>query len=128
MNCFGANSTFGQLADAEGAVLFLGAPLSANTFVHHVEEMADVPYRFHKVFPGQIVNGDTTTPIQLTYRVKPQQGSRPYAWDRIEQELLANGLLHRAPIGQGIALYFRARPLRDYWMQQLSNDPYALLF
>ena len=126
-SCFDAASTFGELAEAEGAVLFLGAPLSANTFVHHAEELCDVPYRFHKLFPGQVLWNNTSTPTQLTYRVRPLTDSRPYAWGRIEGELLAQGLLQEAPIGKGRALFFRAHELRHYWMRQLSKDPHALL-
>lgn len=54
------NGCFGKLING-GKILFLGAPLSKNTFVHSLEEMADVPNRFTQhiyTFYTKDENGD----------------------------------------------------------------------
>ncbi len=126
-NCFDEGSTFGELASADGAIVFLGAPLSANTFIHHVEEICDVPYRVHKIFPGQVTWQGGSLDTALTYRVRPLDGTVQYAWERIEMDLLQNGLMKEVPAGEGRALIFKAQELRSYWTQQLRLNPYALL-
>jgi len=126
-NCFDDQSTFGELVRAGGAVLFLGAPLNANTFVHHVEELSKVPYRFHKTFSGTVVWGQTSYPTQLTYRVRPMDGSVQYRWDRIEAQLLDKQIVHSFPAGRGRALFFTASKLQAYWLRQLQADPRALI-
>ncbi len=126
-NCFDQQSTFGELVAADGVVLFLGAPLSANTFVHHVEEICDVPYRTHKQFSGHIIRNGVSQPANLTYRVRPLDGSVQYDWDRIEIELTEEGILKKAVVGATQALFFQARQLRDYWSRQIQANPRALL-
>ncbi len=42
----GVNNCFGILKDINAKILFLGAPLSKNTFIHSIEEEFHVPDRF----------------------------------------------------------------------------------
>lgn len=42
----GVKNCFGILADLDAKILFLGAPLSKNTFIHSIEEEMNVPDRF----------------------------------------------------------------------------------
>ncbi len=50
-----ATSTFSVLADADGVVLFFWLLCVSSTFVHYAEEISDVPYRSHKIFPRDVV-------------------------------------------------------------------------
>lgn len=113
-NCFGEHSLFAELVRRDGYVFFLGAPFSSNTFLHHIEEVADVSYRHHKRFDGAVIDGDQRRPVSLVYRVRPlTAGSEGvYDWKRLEDDLMARGILSRRGL-QG--LFFRARDLFDYW-------------
>lgn len=42
----GVNGCFGSLKNMNAKILFLGAPLSKNTFIHSIEEEMNVPDRF----------------------------------------------------------------------------------
>lgn len=44
----GRNGCWGKLIDRKAKILFLGAPLSTNTFIHGVEEWIDIPNRLAK--------------------------------------------------------------------------------
>ena len=62
--CFGPDSPFAALSAMakEGdsqvflATLGIDLPPSALTFIHHLEEAAAVPYRYHKVFTGTVTD------------------------------------------------------------------------
>lgn len=59
---------WGRLYDRDAKILFLGCPLSKNTFIHGVEEMADVPLRFtEKPVSFSIVTHDErgTIPVEV---------------------------------------------------------------
>lgn len=58
---YGSDSPFALLHEMDGRIAVLDLPdRHSMTFYHHVEEMNDVPYRFHKRFTGDYttVSGD----------------------------------------------------------------------
>jgi len=128
-NCFGDTSTFAELVAQEGSIGFLGASFSSNTFLHHVEELADVGYRQHKLFPGTVKNKDRTTPVTLTYRVRPLDppDSVVYDWERLESDLHKQGILRATQLGTVRFQTLRASSLLEFWLQQLRRDPLYLL-
>jgi aminoglycoside 3-N-acetyltransferase len=57
-------SVFGKLRDLDAKIMIIGLDYTHSfTFVHHVEEMEGVNYRFKKAFTGQVTdeNGVTVT-------------------------------------------------------------------
>ena len=51
---YGEDSPFGMLHKLHGKIAALNLPYErCMTFVHHVEEMENVPYRYHKKFTGK---------------------------------------------------------------------------
>ena len=58
------NSVFGKLRDLDGKIMIIGLDYTHSlTFVHHVEQMEGVDYRYIKEFSGEVTdeNGHTTT-------------------------------------------------------------------
>lgn len=56
------NSLFGKLRDLDGKIMIIGLDYTHSlTFVHHVEQMEGVDYRYIKAFTGQVTdeNGQT---------------------------------------------------------------------
>ena len=102
-SAYGADSPFGMLRvlDAKIAVLDLEDQHSM-TFYHHVEEVKQVPYRYHKAFSGDYTDAHGKTTHQ-TYSI--------YVRD------LAQGVLtHVNPAGECLwraGLYKGDRPLVD---------------
>ena len=127
-NPFSAQSTFGELVEYRSVVIFFGADFSSNTFIHHVEEIMDIGYRYIKPFPGTInLDGDRRR-IVVQYRVRPLvNGAVDYDWDRLYGDLVANGILHGFPLGNGCLLGYRADHLLEYWSAKLQEDEFYLL-
>lgn len=128
-NCFGGQSLFAELVERDGVIGFLGAPFSSNTFLHHVEEVCDVTYRFHKTFSGTVVDGEQQREVTLLYRVRPLDGRSAvvYDWPRLEADLVERGILRRFVLPRSHGLFFRARDLMHYWTSAIRREERFLL-
>jgi aminoglycoside 3-N-acetyltransferase len=59
---YGPDSPFAILRELDGKIAILDLPDQRSmTFYHHVEEMNNVPYRYHKTFAGNYTGSDGTT-------------------------------------------------------------------
>jgi aminoglycoside 3-N-acetyltransferase len=59
---YGADSPFARLRELGGRIAILDLPdQHSMTFYHHVEEMKNVPYRFHKSFAGDYTDSSGVT-------------------------------------------------------------------
>ena len=92
-----ALDTIHKLKDVK--FLFFGVRMGAGfTYLHYIEKMLDVPYRYDQVFTGNIINADTkyskTQSIHTAcYGVKPAE------FFYFEEELENKGLLKKVPLG-----------------------------
>lgn len=128
INPFGADSVFAQLHARKGTVAFLGAGFEANTFLHFVEESAQIEYRYIKVFEGEIIESGKRTPWKIDYRVRPQvEGAAEYDWRRILKDLEKARILKKASVGHGSLLWYNTGELFDFWISKIRNDPLYLL-
>lgn len=127
-NPFSGGSTFGEMVSKQTQVVFFGAQFDANTFIHHVEEMMEIGYRYLKPFPGEIIAPDGSLErITLQYRVRPLDGSLEYDWHRLEAELVDEGLLQKFPLGHGHIMHYRADQLLARWSEKIRADELYLL-
>jgi aminoglycoside 3-N-acetyltransferase len=127
-NPFSVESTFGELVEAKARIVFFGARFSGNTFIHHVEEIMNIGYRYIKPFAGVIIEPDgTSQKITLQYRVRPLDGGLTYDWEALEVDLDAKGLLGKQPLGQGFLMHYRADLLLEYWSAKIQEDELYLL-
>lgn len=56
---YGGDSPFGKLRELDGKIAAIGLPdHKCMTFYHHVEELHNVPYRYHKEFKGVYTDFD----------------------------------------------------------------------
>lgn len=127
-NAFDDASAFGRLRLAGGGVVFLGAGPSANTFIHHVEEAAGIPYRYLKPFAGVIEMADGPQPVTVLYRVRPvEPGAVEYDWQRLASDLRSRRILLAFPMGNARLEFYRAQELYAYWLERLAEDEHFLL-
>ena len=80
--------------------LFFGAELSeCFTYVHYVEKMMNVPYRYDQPFEGNIIYSDGTIARRVQYIHTQCEGVKiPFKYDYFEDQLLRNGLLKKIRI------------------------------
>ncbi len=62
------SSVFGKLRDLDGKIMIIGLDYTHSlTFVHHVEQMEGVDYRFIKAFSGEVTDADGLTTTDTFY-------------------------------------------------------------
>ena len=69
-DCFGPDSVFAYLRDVDAQILFFGVAATANTYVHHLEQVLGVGYRYFKDFSGSVVTADGATATTVSYFVR----------------------------------------------------------
>lgn len=127
-NPFDEDSTFARLRHSNAAVVFLGAPFATNTFLHHVEERAEIGYRYLKPFPGVVQDAGRAIPVRLQYRVRPlQDGVVAYDWNRLALELGRAGVLKVSSFHGVPLLSYEAGRLAEFWGERLARDEFCLL-
>jgi aminoglycoside 3-N-acetyltransferase len=121
-NPLSGTSTFGELVARRASVAFFGA-LVGNTFLHHIEDVMEVGYRYMKSFPGVVRRDGADRQIVLRYRVRPLvQGTGDYDIERVARDLFDAKLLHQAPLGNGKLFWFRADRMVEYGCMRVKED------
>lgn len=123
-SCYGEGSTFQRLREAGGKVCTLGIGLYWATFRHHIEEMANVPFRFKKLFTGWIKEGGEQRRESWVYYAAPFiENCAP---DGVPLEIKAReaGLIHKAAVGRGELLCIGAQEYFEFGMTELKKNPW----
>lgn len=69
VDCFGPGTIFEYMYEVDAKGISIGIPiLEGLTYVHHVEQMVGVPYRYHKEFTAQYTDADGVC-SERTYRM-----------------------------------------------------------
>jgi len=123
-NVFGKDSTFAELVKNKATILFIGANLTSNTFVHHVEEVVGVGYRYPKIFSGVIRTGSDArdSDFDISYRVRPLEIDTSRDWAVLTNDLVKRGYLRKFRLGRGFAYFYRADEVFDYWCSCVEKD------
>lgn len=120
---FGEQSIFGKVRAKNGKLVFLGVSLQACTFIHYVEQMHKVPYRFMKTFYGTIKNGNKTYQTDATYYVRYLDKNVNLDLKRLEEHLLKTQLMVEVKIGESHLLVVDAETLLNEGSKLLDRDP-----
>jgi aminoglycoside N3'-acetyltransferase len=125
----GRGSDFEALEQAGFHLLLLGCKFNEGcTFLHHVEALAEVPYRHWLDLSRTVIDPVTATPQAITVRYYAR-GSEEWrnAFDTMQEPLRAAGLLQEAPAPYGRSFLVRLSDLRAIATEMLAANPYALV-
>jgi aminoglycoside 3-N-acetyltransferase len=121
-SCFGEDSVYARLIEADGAVCNIGIG-SHSALLHHVEQKLRVPYRYLKSFDGvSIVDGERrATRIEYNVRALDRPEHHPY-FMRLDHDARADGSLATAALGRGEMNLMRARRMEELARDGLARD------
>lgn len=123
--CFGPDSVFDRLRRHDAKICTLGVSLYFATFLHHIEEFAEVPFRFRKPFRGTIrENGIDHTETWLYFAAPqgvPNCKKDPLPLERAVRQA---GIVSVAPVGRGEVMVVEARKYFDEGIRQLAMNPW----
>ncbi len=122
----GMETPFGRLAGREdGYVVFLGVGLQCNTTFHHVEEVTGVAYHMQEApVEATIVDYDGQTRLARLrlHRYGPRRN-----FGRPEPYFLAKGIEQLGRIGNCTVRILRVKPMVEYTVARVRQDPEYLL-
>jgi aminoglycoside 3-N-acetyltransferase len=128
IDCFGADSVFALLHEADAKLLFFGVDFEFCTFVYRVEQQLGVPYRYMKGFRGDVVAAERRTPVTARYFVRDLDAGVENAFLPLAAELSARGLLGEHRIARGPRmLCCTARDVYDVAVEKVHEQPDYLL-
>lgn len=114
---------FGSLYDEEGQIMFLGAPLTTNTFIHGVEEWLNVPERLRTDIRKITVidyNNETTL-VDLTGHYNPY-GDVSKNYDKLEEALIYKGIAKVFYFGDAKCFLVQVKEMADLVVEFLKKD------
>lgn len=126
--CFGAGSVFERLVRADVLVCLVGVPLDEVTQLHHSEEVAGVPFRYRKLFTGEVRAEDGRLRRRgWTYAVHLQADAADRAREpeRLERAARDAGVTVAARAGATEVQAVRAAAFHAVVLQLLREDPWA---
>lgn len=99
----GPGSAFDRLHNQKNVkfLMFGGEFGESFTYVHHVEKMLEVPYRYDQSFTGEIIDADGNTRTETWSIHTACGGIEPRCFYDLEEELVAAGIMKRARLGDG---------------------------
>lgn len=69
-DCFGNKTFFDILFKSNAKIITMGCSLNTITFVHYVEQINKVSYRYFKKFNGKIINNGNSLKVNTRYFVR----------------------------------------------------------
>ncbi|MBV4430581.1 AAC(3) family N-acetyltransferase [Clostridium tyrobutyricum] len=124
---FGKGSIFDKVKQANGKLVFFGAPFQSCTYLHYVEQMHGIPYRYMKDFKGKIKNGEKIYDDSCTFFVRYLNSNVVLDTSRLEKYLLENNIMKKVSVGSGEILVVGARQLYNTGFKLLDRDIYYFL-
>ena len=128
LSSFGLGSPYALMYDLEAINIAIGIDLVGGaTFLHHSEEIAQVPYRLYKEFPGEVSdkNGERLPKIYKMF-VREITDTHEYdnIWSHVRDDFAANGMVIQGNLKSAPLIAFRIKQTHDYFLDRLQIDPY----
>ena len=116
------NGPWGRLLDRRAVILFIGADLTKNTYMHGVEEWLQIPENLtdsQEMLYSRKADGAVVPVAQ--YRHK---GSRSECFDKMEEIFLENGAMHIGRFGEATARVCDVVRMTEILMVMLNRNPW----
>lgn len=115
------NSPWGKLYDRKAKILFLGTTMSCNTFMHVIEEYAEVPGLLHPY----IWRYTATDYDGKTHKIEFQRHVPHHNWyySTVEPELIENKIAKKVKFGSADCHLVDAVLETDYMLKRLKETP-----
>lgn len=121
---FSENSIFNDLVQLDGEILMFGVGFESFTFLHHIEHLSNIPYRYEKSFAGEVIDKGNTLKVEVTFHVRPKGLNLEYDFEKIGDLLIESKAALKVNSNE---LLISARSSLEVVSKMLSLDPFILL-
>lgn len=127
-SAFDEDSVFGRLRRTDAKILFFNCPFDNCTFVHHIEKMHGVDYRYDKVFTGQVRKDGVWSEGSASHFVRPLDRDVENSFRRFSESAERDGILKFARLGEhGFVSVASSQRLFDAGCRAIDEEPYIFL-
>lgn len=123
---FGIEGDYAELRERNGHVIFFGASIDSLTYIHFIETLVDVPYRYVKIFEGKLKSESQIKSVSMKYLVRPLGLSLEYDWEKVHQEFKDAKIIQKIDNFGSYEIY-NARVLADFMLSRYTQDIYWTL-
>lgn len=126
---FGPDSGFDRLHRAGNVkFLFFGAEFAEYfTYIHYIEKVLEVPYRFDMFFTGTIIDHDDHA-FKHTHAIHTQCGGvRLKSFALLKEELIRTGLLKMGRLGDGELACVSEKAVFQTVVEKINKDPFSFV-
>jgi aminoglycoside 3-N-acetyltransferase len=125
---FGEGSPNDILYKLEGINIGLGTNfIGGATFLHHTEEVAKVPYRLYKEFPGKVLGKDgqeVGEAFKMYVRDIQEDFEYDNIWGHVWDDFVGFGLVNQLKLSGANIFSLNIGPTHDFFNEQIQADPY----
>lgn len=118
------NGCFAGLYDEEAQLLFLGATLKTNTFIHSIEEWLNIPDRINpqsRKIKLLLEDGNTR---EIDYHSHySSRGNVSKNYDKLLIPMLDMGIAKEVKIGDATSYVVEVKPMADWVVRLLKENP-----
>lgn len=125
---FGIGSVFDRMMKIGGKIVCFNVRFQeCCTFVHHIEEMHGVDYRYFKTFEGKMILDRIEQNVRAVNYVRDLDRDVNSDFDRFAELLENQKVLTSAPISGGKILLYPCRETFELGIAAIKEHPYFLL-
>jgi aminoglycoside 3-N-acetyltransferase len=124
---FGRGSVFDRLMRRDARLVFFNTSFFFCTFVHYIEQMRGVSYRYLKHFTGTLTVDGVTYEDTVDFYVRDEKQVVDSYPTRLGERLRSKGLLFAARFGASDVLSATCHDVYEEAFAALDEDPYFLL-
>jgi aminopeptidase-like protein/aminoglycoside N3'-acetyltransferase len=127
IECFGPRSFFDRFMKANGVICNIGISVGS-TFIHYVEQSLNVPYRFKKLFTGQLIKDANATKATAIFFCQDLTNPDTVAdWTLFEKEARRQRAVRTVVVGRGEVSMIRAEEVFRICKDGLEKNPWFLV-
>jgi aminopeptidase-like protein/aminoglycoside N3'-acetyltransferase len=124
--CFGPGCLHERLLESRAKICMIGVGLYESSFRHYVEEIIGVPFRFRKLFTGQIRQPDgMVIKTGWVYNVRILSENGAPDGSRLEQTAVQRSISRLATVGSGQLTVIDCDAYRELILEAISDDPWS---
>jgi aminoglycoside 3-N-acetyltransferase len=118
----GRNSPWGKLLDRGADIMLLGVDLRKNTFMHGVEEWADIPGRLSKDYEKLYVVSEESSEIVVHSRRHIGENWSEYFW-KVDQIFERHQVMSKGKFGDAVVRLCKSEPMNQLLLKMLYINP-----
>ncbi|MDF2595366.1 MAG: family N-acetyltransferase [Clostridia bacterium] len=118
----GRNSPWGKLLDRQADIMLLGVDLRKNTFIHGVEEWADIPGRLSKDYEKLYVVSDDGSEILVHSRRHIGESWSEYFW-KVDEIFENHQVMAKGKFGDAVVRLCKSEPMNQLLLKMLYINP-----